>query len=82
MARVFEEPVGTLDPATGQPWKKYAGACVVSVKDGVADVKAVMAVPEGAFWPFRRALRRVLGVVRMIGERWKGGEKKAAGGDV
>lgn len=63
------DPLGPIDPATGQPIKRYVEHCVVSVKDGVATVTSILKVPPGAWWALRRALK-AKGIKLGAGERW------------
>lgn len=70
-----DDPLGPIDAATGQPIKRYAADCVVSVKDGVATVSSVMEAPIGCWWAVRRALA-AKGIKLAAGERWDEEGKK------
>ncbi len=77
--RVWEDPLGPIDPATGQPIKPYTADCVVSVKDGVAWVSSIMTAPKGSWWALRRALK-AKGIKLATGERWdEHGNKRGVG---
>lgn len=84
--RVFtdtkEDPLGPIDPATGQPWKNWAAGCIIHVKDGVATVTLIKDVPPGSFHAVRKAIKEQLGVTELAvaGERWKGRKKREVRG--
>ena len=70
--RIFEGKNLRRDPATGQPWKKYCGICVLTVRNRVCEVHSI----ESAKFPLRcLAILRGpvaddLDLVGMWGERW------------
>jgi hypothetical protein len=76
IVRVFSEPVGPIDPETGQPWKEYDGYCVLSVLDGIAELQGIKTVPPGSFFLLRGDVARQLNLKEIYGYRWENGEKR------
>lgn len=73
VVRVFEEPIGPLDPETGQPWKAYAGVGILTVLDSKpeeAEVQALVSVPWKSFFLLRNKIARVLNLKSIFGYRW------------
>ena len=59
-----------FDDATGQPWQKYQGTCVIHVKAGVAEIIGLLCIPTLVFWRFRRKVAYELNCHRMVGDSW------------
>jgi hypothetical protein len=66
-----------IDAATGQPWQKYNGTCVLSVDapSRAAEVRGILQIPDGFFWKFRSKLVHEYKITALYGERWIDGVK-------
>lgn len=73
--RFFEDPIGEVDPTTGQPWKAFCAACFLHVVDGVGEVKGLTVLPRGALSALR-ALSVPTGLREVFWERWEDGKKR------
>lgn len=60
------------EPLSGQPWKKYCGMCVLTVRDRVCEVQAIESVRYAmrCLAVLRGPVAVDLDLVDMWGERW------------
>ncbi len=70
--RVFEGDGLRRDPATGQPWKKYCGMCVLTVRNRVCEIQAIESLKHSlrCLAVMRGPVADDLDLADMWGERW------------
>lgn len=77
IARFFEEPVGEIEPESGQPWKPYVAICLLSIHGDTGEVKGMVSVPHTALADFRKAVSNLgLNLDHLYAFRWKDGRKR------
>lgn len=65
-----EDPLGELEPVTGQPWKEYDGTCVLTIHGNAGEIQAILHIPDGAFGELKEVALNQLQLKRLVGERW------------
>lgn len=75
--RGFDEPLGEIDPETGQPFKDFRCAVNLIVKDGCAEVCAAVApIPDEAIEAIRTQVVPELGLKEVFWWRWRKKKKR------
>jgi hypothetical protein len=75
LGRAFEEPIGKLDPETGQPFKEYVACANLTVRDECGEIGGCVHVPDEALEAIRVQVVPALGLRELFYYRWKNGKK-------
>lgn len=75
IVRIFESPLGPIEPETGQPWKAYEAIFLLQVKGQEGEIKGALGLPRNPLHLIR-AHAKTLGLKSVSFERWIGRKKR------
>ncbi len=73
--RVFEDPIGTIDVETGQPWKAFCWSCNVLIAPPHMVWTNAQTGPLFSYMKAFKAIARKLACTHGTWERWHEGQK-------
>lgn len=70
-----ENPLGEIDPMTGQPWKEYDGTGLLTIHGNAGEITGLLRIPPGAYAELKAEVVHREPIKKLIGERWKNQKK-------
>ena len=75
LVRVFEEPFGSIDPETKQPWQSWTWGCVAVKSGKTITICLAQTAPIISYLKAFKTIARKIGMRAFIWERWHDGRK-------